>query len=172
MYGQRLWDFALSRKKQWLCDLKILVSFLARKSTRLAPLCKVIQRWWRVKWHAFLSPLDKIVSTSLGKAYTYFADVNLWKFLYCCTKLLSWSTWPLETHVKLDKKIVCFLTKSLFDSKDEKLWTWVIEVKMSCLSFAKPSYRNITTTIKMLADLLSQTCKDIAFICQHCLHAS
>ena len=44
-------------------------------------LCKVSKGDEKMKWHAFLSSLDKIVSTPLGKAYTYFADVNLWKFL-------------------------------------------------------------------------------------------
>lgn len=32
----------------------------------------------KVKWHEFLSPLDKTVPTSLRKdSYAYFADVNL-----------------------------------------------------------------------------------------------
>ena len=104
----------------------------------------------KVKWHAFLSPLGKIVSTSLWKAYTSFADVNLCKFLYCHTKLPSWSTWTLETHVK---KILFFLKLS-FDFENEKLSTHTIEVEMSCSSFAKWFYGDIASTIKMVPDLL------------------
>ena len=135
-------------------------------------LCKVSKGDEKMKWHAFLSSLDKIVSTPLGKAYTYFADVNLWKFLlshqiavliYLTLEdthfSLASQTLSIPQHqslsvcgAKLYKKM-----KSSFDPEDEKLWTWAIEVKMSCSSFAKPSYRNIATTFKMLADLLSQT---------------
>ena len=41
---------------------KILVSFLVRKSFRLPPSVKWSKDGEKVKWHAFLSPLDKTVS--------------------------------------------------------------------------------------------------------------
>ena len=77
-HGQRLGS-PIDRKKQ--CKLKILVSFLQGKTPRLPPSVKWSKDDEKVKWHAFLSPLDKTVSTFCLSAYTHFADVNLWKFL-------------------------------------------------------------------------------------------
>ena len=47
-------------------------------SSRLPPSVKGSKDDKKVKWHEFLSPLDKTVSASLRKDnYAYFADVNL-----------------------------------------------------------------------------------------------
>ena len=122
-----------------------------------APICKVIQRWWKSEMACILSPLDKNVSTSLGIAYTYLLMWTCESF-YSHTKLPSWSTWTLETYMHNNwTKKLSFSLKFSFDSEDEKLWTWPIEVEMSCSSFVKPFYRDRATTIKMLADLHSQT---------------
>ena len=77
-HGQRLGS-PIDRKKQ--CKLKILVPFLQGKTPRLPPSVKWSKDDEKVKWHAFLSPLGKTVSTFCLSAYTHFADVNLWKFL-------------------------------------------------------------------------------------------
>ena len=72
----------------------------------------------------------------------------------CCTKLLSWSTWPLETHVKWEN---CLFFLKSFDSEDEKLWTQELKWNLSCSSFAKPFYRDIAATIKKDIALFTNT---------------
>lgn len=46
-------------------------------------------------WNGLFSPPDEIVST--GKAWTYFADMNLWKSLLS-HQIAVFSTWPTHVH--------------------------------------------------------------------------
>ena len=110
------------------------MSFLVRVSLRLPPSVKRSRDGEKVKWPAFLSPLDKIVSMQFTGKITHLLMWTCESF-YCHTKLPSWSTWPLETHVQLDKKVVFFLKVVIWF----RIWEVVntgIEVEMSCSSSA------------------------------------
>ena len=109
---------------------KILVPSL---HGRKISLLQVIQRWQKrllVKWCAFLQM--KICPLHWERAY-FWACENF----YCHTKLLSFSTWPLERHMHNPTKKIVLCSQLSFDSEDVKLWTQTIGVHGSIICRAK-----------------------------------
>ena len=120
----------LGRKKH-----KNLGVFPCKKISQTTPLCKVTQRWWKSEMACI--PFSSRLNCVHAVHWENHTLLLMWtcESFYCHTKLPSWSTWPLETHVQLDKKVVFFLKVVIWF----RIWEVVntgIEVEMSCSSSA------------------------------------
>ena len=149
--------------------MKILGAFPGRKISQIDRLCKVIQRWWK---SLLASKMACILFSSKWNCIIHWEmHALIWtsESFYCCTKLLSISTWPWETHPQsLDKSFLrdIFFNSEMWSCEHRQLklkwmvhhlqsWTFLLHPRQSLICNVKQGTWHLSTNAILLMLVVS-----------------